>query len=602
MPTTSKTQSRGALEDAPTDSDLQHRAGRLPVADGRRILRTLREVASAHKALVTGFLLCFTVGFAATALIPVLLGSLIDGLAAGWSVTRINWTCAALVLALVTAGVFVRSGALLGRRFGEQAAAMLRERFTARVLELDLGTVEAAGRGDLATRTSADIAAATRLFHTNGPDLLSGALEIAVLAVAALIVQPVLGLGVAIVIVPLVVTSRIYWRRSQGLFVAERAAMSEIADNLGATVDGSRTVENYRLHRRREDAVETEAAGHQRLLYRIRRLFAFFLPAADLTLTVPIVLVTLAGGLWYLGWGGISVGAISAVAMLALRLDGPLYRVLFSLVDFQQGAAAVARVEGVAALEPPRKSAVPHGHDIEFRHVTFGYGDGPDVLKDVNLIPATGRRLAIVGPSGSGKSTLARLLAGIDCPRSGSVTIGGAEASQVETELLRRSIILITQEHYVFNSSVRDNVRLARPEAHDSEVKAALESVGATWVDSLPEGLDTVLGDGGNQLDPAEAQQLALARVIVADPPVVILDEATAGIAPENAGGVERALSRALEGRTVLAIAHQLDAARTADQIAVVSEGRIAELGTHQQLVNHDGQYAHLWRAWKNER
>ncbi|MFC4336111.1 ABC transporter ATP-binding protein [Salininema proteolyticum] len=574
---------------------------RLPVAAGRDALYTLLRLSSARKGLVAGFLSCYLIGLAATSLIPILFGTIIDGIGAGWSSERLNWTAAGIVASIVVAAVFLRYGSLLGRRFGELAAAQLRERFTERVLRLDLGTVEAAGRGDLSTRTSADIQSATTLFHTNGPELLSGALEVAVIAAAAVFVHPVLGLGIITVLPPLIFVFRRYWKRSQGVFVAERGAMSEIAESLGATSEGSQTVESFRMQEERERATETEAGEHQRLLRRILGLFSWFLPATDMSLATPIVLVSLMGGLWYLGGGAITIGAISAVAILAMRLDGPLYRMMNSMIEFQQGAAALARIEGVGTIPETRRESVPEGDEIVFRNVTFGYGDGPDVLTDLDLRPQKGKRLAIVGPSGAGKSTLARLLAGIDAPRKGSVTIGGAEASDIDTEVLRRHLILVTQEHYVFNASVRDNLRLATPEADDARLKGALDAVGATWIDSLDEGLDTVLGDGGLELDPAEAQQLALARVIIADPPIVILDEATAGIDPDNAGGIEAALAGALDGRTVLAIAHQLEAARTADQVAVVSGGGIAELGSHEELVALGGEYARLWAAWRQE-
>jgi ABC-type multidrug transport system fused ATPase/permease subunit len=245
------------------------------------------------------------------------------------------------------------------------------------------------------------------------------------------------------------------------------------------------------------------------------------------------------------------------------------------------------------------REAAPAGAEVRLDEVTFGYGDGPDVLHGLSLHPRRGERLVVVGPSGAGKSTIARLVAGIDRPRAGSVTLGGAPVADIPLETLRRKVILVTQEHYIFTASLRENLNLAAPEADDEALRSALATVDARWAADLPEGLDTMLGDEHHRLNLAEAQQLALARVILADPDVVILDEATAGIDPGSAGNVEASLAAALNGRTVIAIAHQLQAAESADRIAVVQDGRIAEEGSHAELLEAGGAYASLWGAWK---
>jgi ABC-type multidrug transport system fused ATPase/permease subunit len=211
----------------------------------------------------------------------------------------------------------------------------------------------------------------------------------------------------------------------------------------------------------------------------------------------------------------------------------------------------------------------------------------------------TGERLAVVGPSGSGKSTLGRLLAGINRPRTGSVRIGGAELTELPLELLRTEVALVTQEHHVFVGSVRDNILLAREESDDDTVWAALAAVGsADWVRRLPAGLDTMVGSGNQSLTPAQAQQVALARLIIANPHTLVLDEATSLIDPRAARTLEGSVNALMLGRTVVAIAHRLHTAHDADRIAVVIDGRITELGSHQELVDLDGEYAALWRAW----
>jgi len=265
--------------------------------------------------------------------------------------------------------------------------------------------------------------------------------------------------------------------------------------------------------------------------------------------------------------------------------------------------ASLARLLG--AGQPRETAARPRASrpaglgrgDITVRGVSFAYRDGRDVVNDVDLVLERGERLAIVGPSGAGKSTLGRLLAGIHAPRTGSVTVGGVPLADLPPDELRRQVALVTQEHHVFRGTVRDNLVLARPDADDDAVAAALRAVDAwEWVTAL--GLDARVGSGGAELSPAQAQQLALARLALADPHTLILDEATSLLDPRAARHLERSFAAVLAGRTVVAIAHRLHTAHDADRVAVMADGRIDELGPHRELVSRGGPYAALWESW----
>jgi ABC-type multidrug transport system fused ATPase/permease subunit len=573
-------------------------SGRLPVAGRAEMIEAIKRLVLSDKRAFAGVVALYVLAAGASAALPVMLGEVIDGIGTGWTAARVDLVCGVIAACVVLQLVLMRTGRRMGYRLGERAAARLRESFVDRVLRLPLGTVERAGTGDLATRTSGDVGAVAELLRKTAPEVAVAIIEGTVIIVAAFVVNPLLGLLFVVGMPMLFFAGRRYLRLASPVFLSERAAMSEIAETATASAAGAATVAAYRMQEERGAAGYARAATHMDRLKGIVRLQTWFFPATDLTFLTPAVVVTIVGAFWYLNdW--VTVGEVVAVAMLTLRLDGPVFRSMMSLSEFQMGGAAMARVEGVHLMPDEVREAVPEGAEVRLDDVTFGYGDGPDVLHGLSLHPRRGERLVVVGPSGAGKSTIARLVAGIDRPRSGSVTLGGAPVADIPLETLRRKVILVTQEHYIFTATLRENLNLAAPEAGDEALLAALATVDARWVADLDEGLDTMLGEEHHQLNLAEAQQLALARVILADPDVVILDEATAGIDPGSAGNVEASLAAALHGRTVIAIAHQLQAAESADRIAVVHEGRIAEAGTHDELLEAGGAYASLWWAWK---
>ena len=280
---------------------------------------------------------------------------------------------------------------------------------------------------------------------------------------------------------------------------------------------------------------------------------------------------------------------------------------MLTLIDTAQDAAAsLRRLVGVTSLRPPAEPAQPvelGEPAVQLKDVHFAYTGDHDVLDGVDLDVAPGERVALVGPSGAGKTTIAKLIAGIHRPGTGSVRLGGATHDELGPTRGRAAITLVTQEVHVFAGPVADDLRLARPEATDEQLRTALAAVGAEhWADALPDGLATVVGEGGHPLTTTQAQQLALARVALAGTPIVVLDEATAEAGSAGARELERAADAATAGRTTLVVAHRLTQAAAADRIAVVDDGRIVEDGPHAELADGTGPYAALWAAWSTSR
>ncbi|WP_433496752.1 ABC transporter ATP-binding protein [Sphaerimonospora sp. CA-214678] len=576
-------------------------SSRLPVAGPREVRRTVCRLLARERGTVALVCLLHLAATAAAAALPVMLGDVVDGIGDGWDTARVNVVCLALFGCVAVQMTLARIGRRLGHRFGDRSSARIREQAVERVLRLPMRTIEHAGTGDLSTRTTGDVDTVAGLLRSTGPEVAAAVIEVLVVVAAAFLVDPLLALLLAVVLPPLLLAGRVYVRQARGAFLAERAALGDLTEALTASAFGARTVAAHRLEDRRAAVghrLAEERYGRQRSIIRMQ---SWFLPALDLSYLLPVSAILCVGGLAALA-GGVSAGAVVACTMLAYRLSGPLDRIMYSLTEFQEAAAALARVEGIGAIAPESRTARTEGSDVALDQVRFGYGDAPDILHGLDLHVHPGERLAVVGPSGAGKSTVAWLIAGIEQPRAGTASIGGVPSADIALEELRRIVVLVTQEHHVFAASLRDNLALAREEAEDDVLLDVLRRMGATWFEDLPGGLDTVLGEDHHPLTLAQTQQLALARVLLADPDVVILDEATVGLDTRSVGEAEAALAAALAGRTVITITHQLQTAEKADRIAVVEQGRVTELGTHTELVESRGSYAGLWEAWSGDR
>ncbi|WP_326726763.1 ABC transporter ATP-binding protein [Streptomyces phaeochromogenes] len=564
----------------------------LPVASGRETVREVWRLSHGYRLRLAATGVLGIVSTGVDLIVPVAIGFLVGRVQAGTAdLATVLTVTVVMALSAVLGAAGTALTIVLATRVYHSILAALREELVSRAMTLPQHLVERAGTGDLISRSSDDVTAVADAAPAVIPVLTVTAFTIVVSLGGLAALEWPYAAAFAVVLPVYVLAVRWYLRIGLGVYRAERTAMSARAQQILESQRGYATVIGFGLAEQRHRAVMTDSWRVARQSLRARTVLSMLNARLNLgeCLSLAAVLVV---GFVLIDHNASTVGGATTAMLLVLRLLGPVNQLLLVIDTLQSALASLSRMIGVVTIpiSPSDGPAQAASTAVRLDEVSFRYGQGPRVLDGITLDIPSGQRVAVVGVSGAGKTTLAGVVAGTHLPEAGRVTRPSRTA-------------MITQEVHVFAGTLRDNLTLAAPGATDRDLHAALEATGAASVlDVLPDRLDTLLGVGGHPLTDAQAQQLALARLLLADADLVILDEATAEAGSAYAGKLDRAADAVLAGRTAVVVAHRLSQAATCDRIMVMERGRIIETGTHGELVDAGGVYAGLWTAWEAAR
>ena len=596
---------------APTGPPPRQAGTRLDTGERLSAMATIRQGVRHSPELREGLwaTLAFAVGAAAgQVVVPVAVQQTIDrGLrgAGGPDLVFTAWMALLAAAALVVTSL--ASYAMTRRLFrtSERGLATLRIKAFRHVHDLPLLTQNTERRGALVSRVTSDVDQVSQFLVFGGLIFVVSIGQVVVATVVMVVYSWQLALVVWLCFAPLFASLRYFQRRLSEAYGTVRRQVGLMLSAISEPVVGAAVVRSYAVEHRTQQRIDDAVARHQAASTRAQGFtaFSFSLGGISAGLANAGVLIV---GIW-LGFAGrITPGEVLAFAFLVTLFVGPVQMGTQILTDAQNAIAGWRRVIGILdtpadlADPGPQGRELPRGPlEVRFADVSFGYPGGPLVLRDVTLDLAAGTRAAVVGETGSGKSTFAKLLTRLMDPTSGAVLLDGIDVRELRGSSLRRSVVLVPQEGFLFDDTVAANLRYGRVEASEADMLASAEALGlADWLAGLPAGLHTQVGQRGESLSAGERQLVALLRAHLADPDLLVLDEATSAVDPALEMRIAGALERLMVGRTSVTIAHRLSTAQRADEVVVFDRGRVVQRGPHRDLVAADGVYAGLHRSW----
>lgn len=574
-------------------------------------LRTIRRGLSLSPEITQGLALTLLIASMATAgrvIVPIAVQQTIDrGLNApgGPDLVYVRWMA---LLAGVGIVVTIVAAFLMNVRIfraSEAGLATLRTKGFRHVHDLSVLTQNTERRGALVARVTTDVDTISQFVQFGGLFLLLNIGQLIIATVIMAVYSWQLTLLVWACFLPFFIALRWFQRMLSAAFMKVRERVGLMLGAISEPIVGAQTVRAYAVEARTQQRIDDAVEEHRRAATKAQKVAAFTFSTGEIFAGIANAAVVLVGVALGIA-GDITLGRLLAFIFLVTLFVAPIQVGTEVLSEAQNAIAGWRRVLGIldtpADVADPGEEGVslPRGPvDVRFESVSYAYPDGPTVLHDVNVEIAPRARVAVVGETGSGKTTFAKLLTRLMDPATGRVLIDGVDLRRIRFDSLRRRVVMVPQEGFLFDDTLAANLRFSRPEASDDELWLALTELGlAEWVESLPAGLETSVGQRGESLSAGERQLVALARAYLAGPDLLVLDEATSAVDPATEVRLARALEGVSRGRTSVTIAHRLSTAEAADEVFVFDAGRLVERGRHEVLVQAGGVYSRLHAAW----